>query len=106
MKRRTNGQKPGAVLSTVPGPRPLLVDGKDLHMTMEELQQLIEDQTQQLADLEAERDSLRAENEELRKRDSERETELKETKKMNFTLSRQLDRQPSKSIEEMLNEFF
>ena len=78
-------------------------------MTEEEiraLQEAAEESARQIADLTAERDSLREENEQLRTASQEAQKELAETKKMNFTLARQMDRQPAKSAEEIINEMF
>ena len=78
-------------------------------MTEEEiraLQDAVANAERQLADLTAERDSLQEENERLRTASQEAQKELAETKKMNFTLARQIDRQPAKSAEEIINEMF
>lgn len=78
-------------------------------MTEEEskaLQDSIADLEKQIADLTAERDSLKEENDALNQSVSEIKTELGETKKLNFTLSRQIGREPAKSAEEILNEMF
>ena len=73
-------------------------------MTSEELEQLLERQSQQLSDLEAEVASLREENKKLLEDNTKKDTELQETKKLNFTLARQVDRMPAKSDLEILNE--
>ena len=76
-------------------------------MTDEEikaLQDSLADLEKQIADLTAERDSLKEENDALNQTNSEIKTELGETKKLNFTLSRQIGREPAKSAEELLNE--
>ena len=73
-------------------------------MTAEELEELLEKQNQQLADLEAEVNSLKEENAKLISEAAERSDELKKTKQMNFTLARQVDRIPTKTDEEILNE--
>lgn len=62
---------------------------------------------EQIADLTAERDSLREELEALRTSAAATAAELADTKKLNFTLSRQLDTsRPAKTAEELLNEMF
>ena len=107
--RLTQGQKPGAVLSTVTGRFPSLVDGKEHDMTEEEIQALqnsLEEQTRRVADLEAERDSLKEENTQLTARIAKEAAELAETKKLNFTLARQVDRTPRKGVEEVINDLF
>ena len=73
-------------------------------MTSEELEQLLERQSQQLSDLEAEVASLREENKHLLEDNTKKDAELQETKKLNFTLARQVDRMPAKSDLEILNE--
>lgn len=76
-------------------------------MTEEEskaLQESLADLERQLADLTAERDSLKEENDALNTAYTDLKTELGETKKLNFTLSRQIGREPAKSAEELLNE--
>ena len=73
-------------------------------MTSEELEQMLEKQNQQLSDLEAEVASLREENKKLLEDNTKKDTELQETKKLNFTLARQVDRMPAKSDLEILNE--
>lgn len=78
-------------------------------MTEEEIQALqtaLEEQTQQLANLTAERDSLKEENSKLSEDMKEREKELAETKKLNFTLARQVDRGPKAGVEEVINSLF
>lgn len=73
-------------------------------MTSEELEVLLEKQSQQLSDLEAEVASLREENQKLLADNAEKVQELQETKKLNFTLARQVDRMPAMSDLEILNE--
>ena len=82
---------------------PFKVDGKE-KMTSEELEVLLEQQAQHLSDLEAEVASLREENQKLLADNAEKVQELQETKKLNFTLARQVDRMPAKSDYEILNE--
>ena len=78
-------------------------------MTEEEIQALqtaLEEKTNEIANLTAERDSLKEENEKLSAEMKEREKELAETKKLNFTLARQVDRAPKASVEEVINSLF
>lgn len=70
------------------------------------LQQELEQERARISDLEAERDSLREELEETRTRNQELQTENNETKKLNFTLARQLDTKPKKSFDETLVAMF
>ena len=53
-------------------------------------------------DLTAERDSLREENAELIAARDAAQTEVQETKKLNFTLARQLDTKPRETFENVL----
>lgn len=76
-------------------------------MTEEEiraLQEAAEESAKQIADLTAERDSLKEENEQLRSDAQKTAAELADTKKLNFTLARQIDRKPAASVEEILGE--
>lgn len=83
-------------------------------MTAEEMQALIDSQTEQIAtmehdaaDLTAERDSLRAELDILKEKHAANLAELQETKKLNYTLARQIDAGPqTKSLEETMAEAF
>ena len=82
-------------------------------MTSEEMQVMIDAQTQQIADLEhdrsdltAERDSLRAELDALKQRHDETARELQETKKLNFTLARQVDTGKQKTLDQIFAEAF
>lgn len=82
-------------------------------MTSEEMQVMIDTQTQQIADLEhdrsdltAERDSLRAELDALKQQHDETARELQETKKLNFTLARQVDTGKQKTLDQILAEAF
>ena len=74
-------------------------------MTPEELAALIENQNATIADLEAERNSLKAENEQMLDARKKIEEELRKTKELNFTLSRQVGHS-QKSTEEILSEMF
>ncbi len=74
-------------------------------MTPEEMAALIETQNATIADLEAERNSLKEENAQRLEAQRKIEEELRRTKELNFTLSRQVDKQ-SKSAEEILAEMF
>lgn len=58
----------------------------------------------QLAELTAERDSFKTENEQLRTQSQQTAAELKATKEVNYTLSRQINLGSNKSDEEMLHE--
>lgn len=60
----------------------------------------------EMTEARAERDSLKEENEKLITESAKNKQELAETKKLNFTLARQIDRGPQKSLEEMLNDLF
>lgn len=102
--RQTHRQKRGADLSTVAGRTPFHWLTERTRMTSEELEQMLERQSQQLSDLEAEVASLREENKKLLEDNTKKDTELQETKKLNFTLARQVDRMPAKSDLEILNE--
>ena len=82
-------------------------------MTAEELQSVIDTQTQQIADLEhdrtdleAERDSLLTELNALKESNAKTLAELQDTKKLNFTLARQIDTGKTKSLDQMIAEAF
>ena len=82
-------------------------------MTSEEMQVMIDTQTQQIADLEhdrsdltAERDSLRAELDTLKQQHEETARELQETKRLNFTLARQVDSGKQKTLDQIFAEAF
>lgn len=74
-------------------------------MTPEEMAAMIETQNATIANLEAERNSLREENAQRLEAQKKIEEELRKTKELNFTLSRQVSPQ-SKSAEEILAEMF
>ncbi len=74
-------------------------------MTPEELAALIENQNETIANLEAERNSLREENAKVLEAQKKIEEELRKTKELNFTLSRQVGKS-QKSAEEILAEMF
>lgn len=74
-------------------------------MTPEELEAMIENQNATIADLEAERNSLKAENEKILEAQKKIEEELRKTKELNFTLSRQVGHS-QKSTEEIISEMF
>lgn len=61
-------------------------------------------ESDEMLEARAERDSLREENERLVTESAANKKELADTKKLNFTLARQIDRGPQKSLDEMLNE--
>ena len=74
-------------------------------MTDEEitaLQASAEQLTAQVDDLTAERDSLREELETLRSRYDETSEEMKEIKKLNYTLARQMDTRKKDSFDDTL----
>lgn len=60
----------------------------------------------EFSDRDAEIASLKEENTKLIADAAEQKKELDETKKLNFTLGRQVSRQPSKTAEEIINEMF
>lgn len=70
------------------------------------MQHELEQERARVSDLEAERDSLKEELEQTRARNQELQTENSETKKLNYTLARQLDTKPKKSFDETLVEMF
>lgn len=74
-------------------------------MTEEEINALQETVTTlqaQISDLTAERDSLSEENAQLRAERDTSAAELQETKKLNYTLARQIDSRPKASFGETL----
>lgn len=73
-------------------------------MTEQEMTDLIEEQRKQIEALTLERDSLREENEKLIETETNTKQELTDTKKLNLALARRVDRMPTKSAEEILNE--
>lgn len=70
------------------------------------LQNQLEETQKTLTDLTAERDSLVEELEQLKKRNLELIDETAATKKLNFTLARQLDTKPRQTAEQTLVEMF
>ena len=70
------------------------------------LQQDLEAERSRVEELTAERDSLREENETIRNEMEQIKTEASETKKLNYTLARQLDTKPKKSFDETLIAMF
>ena len=76
-------------------------------MTEEQLRTLLQSAADQVQNLEAERDSFREENENLRTETQKLNTELSNTKKLNFTLARSLDTSGrTKGVEDTLHEMF
>ena len=75
-------------------------------MTTEEYEALITKQNDTIRDLEAERDSLKTENAQHVEAQKKIEEELRKTKELNFTLSRQIDVKPPKSLEQNIAEVF
>lgn len=74
-------------------------------MTDEEIKALQETVTNlqaQVSDLTAERDSLTEENATLRAERDAGAAELQETKKLNYTLARQMDSRPKATFEDTL----
>lgn len=74
-------------------------------MTEDEMKALIEEQERTIADLTAERDSLKEEAAGSAGKIKDLEKDLSETKKMNFTLARQLDARPA-SGKNIMHEMF
>lgn len=70
------------------------------------LQNQLEETQKTLTDLTAERDSLVEELEQVKKRNLELIDETAATKKLNFTLARQLDTKPRQTAEQTLVEMF
>lgn len=70
------------------------------------LQQELEAERARVEELTAERDSLKEENETIRQEMEQVRTEASETKKLNYTLARQLDTKPKKSFDETLIAMF
>jgi len=74
-------------------------------MTEDEIKALQETVTNlqaQVSDLTAERDSLTEENTTLRAERDASAAELQETKKLNYTLARQMDSRPKETFEDTL----
>ena len=70
------------------------------------LQNQLEETQKTITDLTAERDSLVEELEQIKKRNLELIDETAATKKLNFTLARQLDTKPRQTAEKALVEMF
>lgn len=70
------------------------------------LQQELEAERARVEELTAERDSLREENDTIRQEIEQVRTEASETKKLNYTLARQLDTKPKKNFDETLIAMF
>lgn len=76
-------------------------------MTDDQLKELLTSAAGQISDLEAERDSYKEENEKLKTESQKLNTELSNTKKLNFTLARQVDTSSTKaSVEDTLHAMF
>ena len=76
-------------------------------MTEEQLRNLLQSAADQVKDLEAERDSFKEENDKLKEESQKLNTELSNTKKLNFTLARSLDTSGKKrGVEDTLHEMF
>lgn len=72
------------------------------NMTTEQLIQIIEEHDTAIQDLTAERDSLQEELTTLRCEDAARIEELASVKKLNYTLARQLDKNPQAGFDDTL----
>ena len=76
-------------------------------MTEEQLRNLLQSAADQVQNLEAERDSFKEENENLKAESQKLNTELANTKKLNFTLARSLDTSgKTRGVEDTLHEMF
>ena len=76
-------------------------------MTEEQLRNLLQSAADQVKDLEAERDSFKEENDKLKEESQKLNTELSNTKKLNFTLARSLDTSgKTLGVEDTLHEMF
>ena len=76
-------------------------------MTEEQLRNLLQSAADQVQNLEAERDSFKEENAKLKEESKKLNTELSNTKKLNFTLARSLDTSgKTKGVEDTLHEMF
>lgn len=75
-------------------------------LTQEELIELLNSQDNKISELEAERDSFKEENEALKIRDTEREQELANTRKLNYTLARQVDTKKKSTFEDTLVDMY
>ena len=76
-------------------------------MTEEQLRNLLQSAADQVQNLEAERDSFREENDKLKEESQKLNTELSNTKKLNFTLARSLDTSgKTRGVEDTLHEMF
>lgn len=76
-------------------------------MSEDQLKELLTSAAGQISDLEAERDSFKEENNQLKEESQKLNTELSNTKKLNFTLARSLDTSGrTKGVEDTLHEMF
>lgn len=76
-------------------------------MTEEQLRNLLKSAADQVQNLEAERDSFKEENEKLKENEKKLSDDLQQTKKLNFTLARQVDTSSKKaSVEDTLHAMF
>lgn len=76
-------------------------------MTEEQLRNLLQSAADQVQNLEAERDSFKEENDKLKEESKKLNTELSNTKKLNFTLARSLDTSgKTRGVEDTLHEMF
>lgn len=79
---------------------------QDIDIDVAELQDALEQARKSVDDLTAERDSLADELEALKKRNIELIDETAETKKLNYTLARQLDSRPKPKLEDALIQMY
>ena len=75
-------------------------------LTQEELIELLNSQETKIKEITAERDSYKEENEALKEKDAEREQELANTRKLNYTLARQVDTKKKSTFEETLVDMY
>ena len=79
---------------------------QDIDIDVAELQDALTLAQKSVEDLTAERDSLVDELEALKKRNIELIDETAETKKLNYTLARQLDSRPKPKLEDALIKMY
>lgn len=80
-----------------------------LALTEEEQTALLkaaEDHEAEIMDLTAERDSLKTENEKVNGLIAAVRSELQKTKEVNYTLARQVKREPEKDTETLIHDMF
>ena len=79
---------------------------QDIDVDVAELQDALAQARQSVENLTAERDSLVEELDALKKRNIELIDETAETKKLNYTLARQLDARPKPKLEDALIQMY